>query len=208
MKSLSLIALTSVDTVEHSLALQRSYDLLTKVRPVESMKLICPGGSEIAEDYKGEVVPLGIKCDIYTYGWLQVRKLARFMTTDFMLNIQADGFVMNAELWSETFMDYDYIGAPWPLGLTMTSRVGNSGFSLRSREFMELSAIGPAYETGTGDDVWFCHTAHQYFLDHGMKFAPLELAGRFSLENDCDDLPGRTLENTFGQHSRLRIEKK
>jgi hypothetical protein len=208
VKSLSLLALTSVQTIEHSLALQHSYDLLSKVRPVEEMILIAPPGSEVSEDYQGRLIPLPFAIDIWSYGYMQVRLLARYVRTDFMLNIQADGFVVNPELWSEDFLSADYCGAPWPHGLTLTSRVGNSGFSLRSRRFMELSAIGPAYECGTGDDVYWAHTAHQYFLDHGMKFAPLNIAGVFALENDCEDLPGRTLENVFGQHGRLRVGAK
>jgi Protein of unknown function (DUF5672) len=206
VKSLQLIALTSVQTIEHSLALQCSADLIRKVRTVDDVVMICPSGSEISADYQGRCIPMGFNCDIFSYGWIQVRRLSAFVKCDYMLNIQADGFVTTPELWDESFLDYDYIGAPWPTGLTTGSRVGNSGFSLRSRRFMEASSFGPAYEM-EGDDVYWTQTAHHYFLGKGMKYAPLDVAARFAVENDIPEHPNRTPETCFGQHGILRLSK-
>jgi hypothetical protein len=205
VKSITLVSLTSVDTVEHSIALQRSYDLLSKVRPVADMVMLCPNGSSVSESYTGRLVPLPFRCDILSYGFIQVRRMGKFIHTDYALNIQADGFAVNPEKWTEDFLEYDYCGAPWPPGLTYGSRVGNSGFCLRSRRFMEASALGPAYEC-EGDDVYWAGSAYEYFLGKGMKYAPLELAAQFSIENDIPELPNRTVDDCFGQHARMRLK--
>ena len=44
------------------------------------------------------------------------------------------------------FFDYDYIGAPWPNNFV--NRVGNGGFSLRSKKFLELTAKIPYNKIG------------------------------------------------------------
>ena len=73
-----------------------------------------------------------------------------------MLVIQDDGHIVNPSLWDEEFLKYDYIGLPWPFEdswiekqlkeqrpiirkVYPKNRVGNGGFSLRSRKFLEFS---------------------------------------------------------------------
>src|ERR1700722_12124880 len=53
--------------------------------------------------------------------------------TSHCLTIQYDGFVLDSDMWRAEFLDYDYIGAPWP---HRGYAVGNGGFSLRSVEMM------------------------------------------------------------------------
>lgn len=206
MKTLQIVAVSSVQTLEHSEAIHRSAELIRKVRPVNDCLLMVPDSSPVAGYYEGRIAPLGWKISLLEYSWFIVRHLARAVTCDHVMIVQADGFVTTPELWTEEFLEYDLIGAPWPEGLTFGNRVGNCGFSILSRRFLELSAIGPEYEHGTGADIWWSSVAQDYFLLHGMRYAPLELAARFAVENDIPEYPDRTPENCFGQHGRMRLK--
>jgi len=123
--------------------------------------------------------------------------LARHVDTDFVLVIQDDGFVTTPEMWDPRFLEYDYIGAPWPAEPSWVdqqrlageiraayphNRVGNGGFSLRSRRFMEASA---EFDTcgGLGEDAFLCTKNYHHMVDKGIKFAPMDLAYKFSYEN-------------------------
>ena len=66
--------------------------------------------------------------------------LRRYVDTDFCMLIHPDGFVVHPESWRPEFLDYDYIGSPWPMPTDDYSyrtpdgeivRVGNS-VSIRS----------------------------------------------------------------------------
>ena len=69
-------------------------------------------------------------------------ELHKYAKKNHLLNIQADGYVRNPYAWKSSYLDYDYIGAPWKLhphhywppfpNVTEENRVGNGGFSLRS----------------------------------------------------------------------------
>ena len=76
---------------------------------------------------------------------------------DFVMVIQDDGYIVNPELWDDEFLEYDYIGAPWPIEDNWISmqhkehqpklrenlpknRVGNGGFCIRSRKLLEFSS--------------------------------------------------------------------
>lgn len=44
-----------------------------------------------------------------------VYELGDYIETDFVMLVHYDGFIVHPELWRDEFLDYDYIGAPWPL---------------------------------------------------------------------------------------------
>jgi len=72
---------------------------------------------------------------IKKYSDFMIKELYKYIETDFALIIQHDGFVLNASAWSDSFLQYDYIGGPWyHLG---DLRVGNGGFSLRSKKLVD-----------------------------------------------------------------------
>ena len=86
--------------------------------------------------------------DIDAFNYKMVYELGTHIHTDFALIVHADGFVVHPELWRDEFLDYDYIGAPWPLppeGDTTTyrdrdgniCRVGNSA-GIRSKRLMDF----------------------------------------------------------------------
>lgn len=121
----------------------------------------------------------------------------KYIKKDFCLSIHDDGFVINPHLWQDDFLNYDYIGAPWPD--IYQHRVGNGGFCLKSRKFMELCQ--PLQWAGHHDDALTCIDNRDYFIKNGCKFAPLEIAMRFSLESKIPECE-YNLNNCFGFHGK------
>ena len=115
------------------------------------------------------------------YSKFILRELANHITTDFALCIQWDGYVLNAQNWSDDFLGVDYVGAPWPHfddGLV----VDNGGFSLRSRRLLDACADDRIDENEI-EDVAICRTARPWLeSEYGIRFAEPELARRFSYE--------------------------
>ena len=122
-----------------------------------------------------------------------VQQTNRYITGDFCLNVQHDSTVIDTSKWNKRFLDYDYIGAPWPMSIIQSSDmvagrieeipnvVGNGGFSLRSRKFVEESAkLGWEHKN---EDLNICVFNYQKMIDAGIKFAPPELASQFSCEH-------------------------
>jgi len=133
-----------------------------------------------------------------------VLHLSQYIKTDYVLIIQDDGHIVNPSLWTDEFLNYDYIGAPWPSEMDWIerqfpsqqeymkkhfpkNRVGNGGFSLRSKKFLKFSA---QYITcdGIGEDSFLCTRVYDDAIEYGIKFAPFDIAVSFSYENPCIEL--------------------
>jgi hypothetical protein len=135
--------------------------------------------------------------------------------------VQPDGFVLFPDKWDSDWLQYDYIGAPWayvedayidPFG--NHHRVGNGGFSLRSKKLLDIpSVVEVPWETNNSDFYWMpegvvnyhedgniCVHNRHIFEEQGCKFAPVEVAVRFSQETRVPECEGIT---PFGFHYRL-----
>ncbi|MBD2423788.1 DUF5672 family protein [Cyanobium sp. FACHB-13342] len=129
------------------------------------------------------------------WGKFIVFDLHKYIDTDYIILIHADGFIVNPDKWSEDFKQYDYIGAPWPLpkdsfsyrdNLGNIIRVGNS-VSLRSLKLLQLpSSLDLDWESADHgffhEDGFLCVQSRHILQAHGVKFAPLSVACRFSRE--------------------------
>lgn len=132
------------------------------------------------------------------YSHFMVKHLADYIQTDFVLVVQTDGFIVNVAKWTNQFLDYDYIGAPWHVSqlqkdMNPEHRVGNGGFSMRSRRLQEFLRDDPNIKETHPEDVIICQTYREYLEDKGFTYAPVELAHQFSCENYI-------WNNAFGQH--------
>lgn len=134
---------------------------------------------------------------------------SRYILTDvltlsespFFLIAQWDSWILSASSWSDQFLNYDYVGAVWPHH--PTQRVGNGGFSLRSRHLMQVSATLAA-EAGKGswevEDDFLCrHMRPTLESSYGCKFAPESVANQFSAERTGWD------GQPFGFHGLLNF---
>ena len=119
-------------------------------------------------------------------------QLTQYCTRPHVLLIQWDGFVIDPAHWDDNFLNYDYVGAPWPQfadGYT----VGNGGFSLRSQRLLDIVAsnFAPAHP----EDVSICRDWRERLeVHHGIRFAPRPVAERFARERHQGGEP------TFGFH--------
>ncbi len=124
--------------------------------------------------------------------------------TSHMLSIQWDSWIINPEVWTDEFLEYDYIGAPWWYkdGLN----VGNGGFSLRSTALQRyLRKHRDRYPCINHiDDDQLCRKYRPALMDVGFKWAPEELAFRFAFE--CVGAPDLRVR-PFGFHAMFNWPK-
>lgn len=146
-----------------------------------------------------------------------VYELGSYVDTEYAMLIHADGYVINPHLWDPNWLNYDYIGAPWPLPQDNVSyrspsgyvlydgtdivRVGNS-VSLRSKKLLDLprklNLPWRPFHGYTNEDGYICVNMRHEFEGAGCKFAPLDVAKHFSKEHEIPENVG--LE-TFAFHS-------
>lgn len=112
--------------------------------------------------------------------------------TSHVLVAQWDGYVMNDKAWRDDWLRFDYIGAPWNDG-----KVGNGGFSLRSKKLLEALQDSRFSEPFMPEDQQICKAWRKILeKEYGIKFATPEVARQFSVENDV-------YAGQFGFHSYL-----
>jgi predicted O-methyltransferase YrrM len=142
------------------------------------------------------------------YNMFMSKELNSIVNTDYVLVIQHDGFILNPDKWDNRFLEYDYIGAPWSAKYTEHAdrRVGNGGFSLRSKKFLEACEKDFEGHWGRNEDWEICVVQREFFESRRIKFAPVEVASKFSMEShleDCDN----DLKNKFGFHGYRHFEE-
>jgi hypothetical protein len=130
-----------------------------------------------------------------------IYKLHEYIKTDYIILVHSDGFIVNPESWRSSFLDYDYIGAPWPIPdddsyldeNKQLIRVGNS-VSLRSRRILELpSILSLPWEPPDGfyhEDGFLCCNVRNTLIEHGIRYAPIEVAKYFSHESMIPEIEG------------------
>ena len=110
------------------------------------------------------------------YSNFMLKELYKYVETDHFLIFQWDGFILNPKAWTDDFLKYDYIGSPWKV----YSNIGqNGGFSLRSKRLHNYIAKQD-YGINYHEDQIICLNTT---LRKKFKFAPLNVASKFSEEN-------------------------
>jgi hypothetical protein len=152
--------------------------------------------------------------NINQYSRLILDELKRLVHTKYVLVVQDDGFILNPGVWTDRFLEYDYIGAPWPPTLTikpqgtilrLENRVGNGGFSLRSRRLLEtvsFDALIRPHDVPVIEDILIGHFNYRQLVGKGIRFADVTLAGRFAAEAPVDDGTS-DLNEVFGFHGGI-----
>lgn len=125
-----------------------------------------------------------------------VFELGSYIDTPYALLIHPDGFVVHPEAWNPKWLEYDYIGSPWPLPSPSDTvsyrdiegtlrRVGNS-VSLRSKKLLDLpkklNMEWKPFHGFTNEDGYICVNMRHIFEEHGCKFAPFHEALKFGRE--------------------------
>jgi predicted nucleotidyltransferase len=136
-----------------------------------------------------------------------IEELYKYVDTEFVMLVQYDGFVLNANRWNAEFLNYDYIGAPidtstwtkWNLDIPLPPMVvGNGGFCIRSKNLLEISARLASegkIPNMHPEDIAICLAYKNLFEAEGITYAPVDLAKKFSVQSDYGEY-----EMPFGFH--------
>ena len=172
-----------------------------------SMKDVDFGDAVFVTDRRPLFLPKGIRYghidrirDIDDFNYDATYRLGSFVNTKFALLVHYDGYVVNPESWSDEFLNYDYIGSPWPLPKPGDDisyrdpngnicRVGNS-VSIRSKRLMDFPGKANIPWTGFeqngqtfyNEDIFICCKIKPELEAAGMKIAPIETAVHFAQE--------------------------
>jgi hypothetical protein len=217
LSSVTLICVTGVNLRNSVYALWRSNLLLG----FGAVKIVSPVRPAFLPEGISHELPYGSKLDsIDSYSHYMIYNLWRHVDTEHCLVVQADGYIIHPGEWNNIFLEYDYIGAPWrytdaayldPWGNHI--RVGNGGFSLRSKALLTVpNKVEVPWDVNSSnfyrhmdaglfsEDGNICVHNRHIFEELGCKWAPLEVAINFSREQKiAEPQPART----FGFHKRL-----
>lgn len=144
--------------------------------------------THLPTDYKHKVEITNISTHVM-YSIFMLKEIHKYVDTKYMLVVQADGFILNADSWDESWKQYDYIG---PI-LNQWDIVGNGGFSFRSKALMAyMSTLFPEWNV-TPEDADRLQSKMSCYEDgaismnykelievNGFKVAPLDVAGKFA----------------------------
>ncbi|AKD24461.1 hypothetical protein CL55_00001280 [Polynucleobacter duraquae] len=208
LPQVTLIAVSSVELAGTDLALQiSSHDIEFGAIKFLSSEEWQPSNAKI----QMTKIP---KLDIVGYSKFILGDLHEHVETEYCLVVQSDGFVLNANKWNPKFLEFDYIGAPWPMDLKLQpgnialdlsrNNVGNGGFSLRSKRLLEATSKISFHDLTfptKSEDLILCHFLFQEISNAGIKFPGPELAAQFSIESPTAAY-GQNPSTCFGFHGK------
>ncbi|HKE40971.1 MAG TPA: DUF5672 family protein [Casimicrobiaceae bacterium] len=177
MLELPEVTLCCVDTIRHALALRALRRSTVDIRFGHTLFI-----TDRALDEPGIELRLIEPLDSReAYSQFVLKSLLQHVETPHVLLIQWDGYAINPGAWRDDFLRSDYIGAKW-FWYDDGMRVGNGGFSLRSRRLLaalqdpRIKLVGPEDET--------IGRVFRPLLEreHGIRFAPEALADMFAFE--------------------------
>ena len=191
MLDLNNITLVTIDGKGDNLMALKALKYSTSNIKFGAVKYISP--CNLGDDSFYEYV----KIDLLSYDDYNnfcINKLNDYITTEYVLIIQDDGFVINSQLWSNDFLNYDYIGAPWDNGhLYFNSQrwskihekfkksglqytVGNGGFSLRSKKLLNSIKTVVKDYNNEPEDVFISIFLRKELETNSCIFAPFDVA--------------------------------
>lgn len=161
------------------------------------------------------------------YSYVTLTLCPDYCLDDFDIIVQWDGYAVNPDAWTDEFFKYDYIGATWDDGV-----VGNGGFSWRSKKLYDaFRFVGIKHDYNqfekelvdrpmhygedkngrfVPEDVVICRLYRNSFENLGVKYAPYEIADRFSIENHSyispwTGKPNEWVGKSLGFHGKYGI---
>ena len=169
------------------------------LKHIDPKEILVISDREIYPGAKHIIVPP--VANISEYADIMLKGTAEHVDTSHALYVQWDGMANDSELWLDHFMEFDYIGAPWPWEQEGRN-VGNGGFSLRSKKLLDACqdpAISLTPEESVAEDNIIGKTKRAYLEEqYGIQFAPTTVAQQFSFELG-------TYKPSFGFHGLWNI---
>lgn len=135
------------------------------------------------------------------YSRFLFRDLYKYIRTKYIMICQYDGFIINTKSWDNEFYKYDYIGAPWN---HHKGQVGNGGFSFRTVKLHKIIS-DPSFDRYHPEDAMICQKYRNLLENkYQMKFAPKQIAEKFSLETNPNQMAQC---KPFGFHGKSCINQ-
>jgi hypothetical protein len=124
---------------------------------------------------------------INDYSYFVLVSLNDYIHTSYCLVTQWDGWILDKNMWDSNFLKFDYIGAIWPH--YDENKVGNGGFSLRSKKLLKSSKIIVQNDTNIPsnliEDNYICREKRIILEnEYQIKFPTDEIANKFSVEGN------------------------
>ena len=177
MLELPDVTLCCIDTANHALALRALRISSSSVRFGRTLFITDRDPAEAGIDV--HIIPPIVTRDDYSR--FVLKSLLPHIATSHVLLVQWDGYVISPAAWRADFLESDYLGAKW-FWHNDAMRVGNGGFSLRSRKL--LAALqDPRIVLTEAEDVTICRAFRPLLeSEHGIRFGTEAQADIFAFE--------------------------
>ena len=147
--------------------------------------------------------------NIDEYNQFMFMDLGYYTPTSHCLTVQDHAYILHSELFDPSWLQYDYCGSPWPIieNAYLTDkgeriRVGNGGFSLRSRKLLlaprSLDLHLEQRQNFWNEDGNICVYQVDRLSKYGIKYMPLEESCKFAYENNVPE--NLNIKKFFGYH--------
>jgi hypothetical protein len=177
MLELPTVTLCCIDTVNPPLALRALRLSGAEIRFASTL-LLADRPLDAAGVEVRVIEPFASRVE---YSEFVLKSLVRHIDTPFVLLIQWDGYVINPAAWRGEFLACDYIGAKW-FWHQDAMRVGNGGFSLRSRKLLAALQDPRIALDGNEDETIGRKYRPLLEREQGIVFASEALADAFAFE--------------------------
>lgn len=193
MRELPNVTMVCIDTVNYGEAVSAIQKSLKEINPART--IFFTDIDMVIPDVEIIRIPHIYKKKDYS-DWMMKELGKQEIHTSHILVIQHDGYILDGEMWTDEFLNYDYIGAPWLESDGFN--VGNGGCSLRSFKLHMALAHDDLIMGIQPEDVGICRIYRDYLEQkEGFKWAPDTLAHRFSYELH------EPKDKTFGFHGKF-----
>jgi Protein of unknown function (DUF5672) len=107
--------------------------------------------------------------------------LPNYIRTDFMIEVQWDGFIVDSAMWTDEFLNFDFIGAPWWYDDKLNVGNGCALRSLRLMHYLKEHQKEFPLSDAKEDDL-ICRHYRRRLEKEGFKWPSEQLASRYSFE--------------------------
>lgn len=173
------VTLCCVETREHELARLAIQDCKRKAKFGDV--LILTDKPALFEN-EGRVIVVEDFPDKLSWSRCRWNDITPHLATSHMLYTEWDAWIFDASMWDDSFLQYDYVGAPW--WYEDYRNVGNGGFHLRSTRLSRyLRTHRKEFPCTTPvDDDLLCRGYRPDLEKAGFVWAPQRLAKEFAFE--------------------------
>jgi ADP-heptose:LPS heptosyltransferase len=177
MNEISQITMISVDCVNQGGAIAALKKSQQQIKPARTILLT---DREMKVDGI-EVIKIDSIKSKREYSRFIIKELYKYFTTSHVLLVQADGYIISGDQWTDEFLEWDYIGSPW--NFDAERLVGNGGMSARSHKLCKILGEDDFIDVVHPEDQSIC-VIYKFYLEekYGIKFSPVELAEKFGFE--------------------------